>query len=136
MKEIIRKVLREESEESTQEFIEKRTRMLNRVEKTIPKLIKFLQENLSDIKLYDIDIKEKSTAYGSTWVYDEEKGKESPYVGKSYLITLKFAELTNGEKQDVGNRVYDYIEDVFGIPITKYGTPLSVKFINLEEKEF
>ena len=136
MKEIIRKVLREESDESTQEFIEKRTRMLDRVEKTIPKLIKFLQENLSDIKLYDIDIKEKSTAYGSTWVYDEEKGKESPYVGKSYLITLKFAELTNGEKRDVGNRVYDYIEDVFGIPITKYGTPLSVKFINLEEKEF
>lgn len=136
MKEIIRKVLREESEESTQEFIEKRTRMLNRVEKTIPKLIKFLKENLSDIKLYDIDVREKSTAYGSTWVYDEEKGKESPYVGKSYLITLKFAELTNGEKRDVGNRVYDYIEDVFGIPITKYGTPLSVKFINLEEKEF
>ena len=136
MKEIIRKILSEESEESIQEFIEKRTRMLDRVEKTIPKLIKFLQENLSDEKLYDISVGEKSTAYGSTWVYDEEKGKASPYVGKSYLITLKFVELTYSEKRDVGNKVYDYIEDVFGIPITRYGTPLSVKFINLEEKEF
>lgn len=136
MKEIIRKVLREESEENAQEFIEKRTRMLNRIEKTIPKLIKFLQENLYDEKLYDISVGEKSTAYGSTWVYDEKKGKESPYVGKSYLITLRFVELTDGEKRDVVKRVYAYIEDVFGIPITKYGTPLSVKFINLEEKEF
>ena len=133
MEKLIKKVL---NEESTEEFIEWRSRMFDRIEKTMPKLINFLKTNLSDKKLYDINVTEVNRAYGSTWVYDEEKGSAGPYRGKCFLLILKFNQLTDSEKREIGNKVYDFIEDIFGLPITKYGTPLDIRFINLEEKEF
>lgn len=136
MKDVIKKILREESEESTEEFIEKHKMLLGRIEKILPKLIEFLSNNLKDFKLYDIKVDDTSISYGSTWVYNKETNSRETYTGKSKIITLTFIKLTLSERQEVRKLVYDYVEGLFGIPIREYGTPLDLVFYNLTEKEF
>ena len=133
---LIKKILREESEENVQKFIENRNKMLIQIEKTLPKLIEFLSENLKEYGLYDIDVKDVSVGYGSTWIYNKKTGKEEVYSGKSKIIILTFVKLGMNQSKEVKRIVLNYIEDIFGIPIMEYGTPLNLKFINLIEVEF
>jgi hypothetical protein len=135
MKDLIKKVLKESTDETAEEFITHFEKEKKRVEKLIPKIVNFLKSSLDEYNVYDISIGEIKNAYGSTMTRDEN-GKYKPFITMVPQIQIRFIELTDQQKRKVGNMIWDQIENIFGIDLTKYGAPIRVKLLNLEGKEF
>jgi len=136
MRDLIKKVLRESKDESDKEFISNFEKEKARIQKTVPSIIKFLSNGLEGYNLYDISTGERGVAYGSTVYYNDVTGERESFSSKIPTITLRFIDLTHTQKREVRHEVYQYIDAMFGINLMLYGTPLDIKFINLEEEEF
>jgi hypothetical protein len=132
MKTIIKRVLKEDNNE---EFIKNRNQMYKRIEKLTPKIVEYFSKVLKEYDIFDISVEEVKTSYGSTFVRDEY-GVQRPYSGNTKRITFTFTKLTTGETSDVRKIVFNDVENLFGIPVKRYGTPLDLKFFNLVQKEF
>jgi len=135
MRDLIKKVLRESEEETAEEFIARFEKDKKRIEKTIPKIVNFLKSGFDDYNLLDISVGETKKAYGSTF-YVDENGKYKQFMTTIPTIRMRFLDLKDGQKRKVGNMIWDQLENIFGIDLSLYGTPLMLKLINLEEKEF
>jgi len=132
MKTIIERVLKEDANEV---FIKNRNQMFKRIEKLTPKIVEYFSKVLKEYDIFDINVEEVKTSYGSTFVRDEN-GVEQPYSGKTIRITFTFIKLTTGETFDVRKIVFNDVENLFGIPVKRYGTPIDLRFFNLVQKEF
>lgn len=132
MKTIIKRVLKEDNNE---EFIKNRNQMFKRIEKLTPKIVEYFSKVLKEYDIFDISVDDVKIGYGSTFVRDEY-GVQRPYSGNSKRITFTFIRLTSGETFDVRKIVFNDVENLFGIPVKRYGTPLDLKFFNLVQKEF
>lgn len=132
MKTIIKRVLKEDNNE---EFIKNRNQMFKRIEKLTPKIVEYFSKVLKEYDIFDISVDDVKIDYGSTFVRDEY-GVQRPYSGNSKRITFTFIRLTSGETFDVRKIVFNDVENLFGIPVKRYGTPLDLKFFNLVQKEF
>lgn len=132
MKTIIKRVLKEDNNE---EFIKNRNQMYKRIEKLTPKIVEYFSKVLKEYDIFDISVDDVKISYGSTFVRDEY-GVQRPYSGNSKRITFTFIRLTSGETFDVRKIVFNDVENLFGIPVKRYGTPLDLKFFNLVQKEF
>ena len=135
MRDLIKKVLRESEEETAEEFIARFEKDKKRIEKTMPKIVNFLKSGFDDYNLLDISVGETKKAYGSTF-YVDENGKYKQFMTTIPTIRMRFLDLKDGQKRKVGNMIWDQLENIFGIDLSLYGTPLMLKLINLEEKEF
>jgi len=135
MRDLIKKVLRESEEETAEEFIARFEKDKKRIEKTIPKIVNFLKSGFDDYNLLDISVGETKKAYGSTF-YVGENGKYTQFTATVLTIRMSFIDLKDSQKRKVGNMIWDQLENIFGIDLSIYGTPLILKLINLEEKEF
>lgn len=135
MRDLIKKVLRESEEETAEEFITRFEKDKKRIEKTIPKIVNFLKSGFDEYGLLDISVGETKKAYGSTF-YVDENGKYKPFTATVPTIRMRFLDLKDSQKRKVGNMIWDQLENIFGIDLSLYGTPLILKLINLEEKEF
>ena len=135
MRDLIKKVLRESEEETAEEFIARFEKDKKRIEKTIPKIVNFLKSGFDDYNLLDISVGETKKAYGSTF-YVDENGKYKQFMATIPTIRMRFHDLNDSQKRKVGNMIWDQLENIFGIDLSLYGTPLMLKLINLEEKEF
>lgn len=136
MKPRIKNILQEKFEDDVQEFIKNRELLLQRIEKLLPKIIYFFDKNLKEYNLYDIKTKDIIQNYGSTMVYNDRPDKYDTYRAKSIEITLTFIMLTPSQKFKIVDEVWNYMRNIFGIDLDKYGVPLDIEFVNLTEEYF
>jgi hypothetical protein len=136
MKELIKQILNESKDEQDKNFIFNFNKKKVLVQKITPKIVNFLRNNLDEYYLYDISEDVIRIAYGSTSYYNDLTGEREPFSSDIPRITLRFIDLSPVQKSEVRKKVYDYINDIFGVDLRLYGSPLDVKFINLLEFEF
>jgi hypothetical protein len=136
MRDLIKNILRESKDDDDKIFISNFEKEKVRVQKTLPLIIKYLTNVLNEYNIYDISTGEKGVVYGSTVYYNDVTGERELFNSKIPVITLRFIDLTHTQKREVRHKVYNYIEDMFGFNLMKYGNTLNIKFINLEEEEF
>jgi hypothetical protein len=136
MRDLIKNMLRESRDDDDKQFISDFEIKKARVQKTLPLIIKYLTNVLNEYNIYDISTGEKGVVYASTVNYNDVTGEREIFRAKIPVITLRFIDLTHTQKREVRHKVYQYIEDMFGVNLMKYGNPLDIKFINLEEEEF
>lgn len=136
MDKLIKKILREDIHQDEKKVTEEHNKKLERIKKTLPRIIEFLKDALGEYDLYDISVGSRRIHYGSTTVYNPETGKISGFSGDVVVLKLRFIELSEGNKNVVRKKVLGYIQDIFGIQLLKYGVPFEIRFVNMEESLF